>query len=153
MAAVLPDLSRFQARGLETCFHGRHVGAQIYAGLDGMNWRLQEYVARGGYSALRKILGADGGPGMTPEQVIAEVASVEAGLVTLGLKSGEAIQQVWRDTSVHDWPLRVSTRSSSRSSLMKLSILRSLTSITGASAQAPRHSLGCTVKLPSAVVP
>jgi hypothetical protein len=37
--------------------------------------------------------------------------------------------------------------------LMKLSIWRSLTSITGASAQAPRHSLGCTVKVPSAVVP
>jgi NADH-quinone oxidoreductase subunit F len=30
-------------------------------------------VARGGYSALKKILGVDGGEGMTPEQVIAEV--------------------------------------------------------------------------------
>ena len=30
-------------------------------------------MARGGYSALKKILGADGGPGMTPDQVIAEV--------------------------------------------------------------------------------
>ena len=76
-ARVAPDLldrlSRFQARGHETCFHGRHIGAQIYAGLDGSNWRLQDYVARGGYSALKRILGADGGPGLTPEQVIAEV--------------------------------------------------------------------------------
>ncbi|HEY6134069.1 MAG TPA: NADH-quinone oxidoreductase subunit F, partial [Rubrivivax sp.] len=67
------DLSKFQARGHETCFHGRHVGAQIYAGLDGNNWRLQDYLARGGYSALKKILGLDGGVGMTPDQVIADV--------------------------------------------------------------------------------
>ena len=67
------DLSRFKSRGLESCFHGRHVGAQIYAGLDGNNWRLQDYVARGGYRALQKILGSDGGVGMTPEEVIAEV--------------------------------------------------------------------------------
>ncbi len=67
------DLSKFQAKGTETCFHDRHIGAQIYAGLDGKNWRLKDYVARGGYSALRKILGKDGGEGMTQDQVIAEV--------------------------------------------------------------------------------
>ncbi len=69
----MADLSKFQARGHETCFHGRHLQPQIYAGLDGSNWRLADYVQRGGYAALRKVLGADGGPGMTPEQVIAEV--------------------------------------------------------------------------------
>ena len=42
------DLSRFQSTGVETCFHGRHVNAQIYAGLDGRNWRLADYEARGG---------------------------------------------------------------------------------------------------------
>jgi NADH-quinone oxidoreductase subunit F len=67
------DLSKFQASGLETCFHGRHIGAQIYGGLDGSNWRLKDYEARGGYQALRKILDAAGGTTMTPEQVIAEV--------------------------------------------------------------------------------
>ncbi|MDE2274667.1 MAG: NADH-quinone oxidoreductase subunit F, partial [Burkholderiales bacterium] len=70
------DLSKFQATGRETCFHGRHLGAQIYAGLNGSNWHLQDYLARGGYSALKKILGKDGvegSAGMTPEQVIAEV--------------------------------------------------------------------------------
>jgi NADH-quinone oxidoreductase subunit F len=76
------DLSRFQARGEETCFHGRHIGAQIYADLNGSNWSLADYQARGGYQALRKILGLDGTTrtegdqqvaGMTPEQVIAEV--------------------------------------------------------------------------------
>jgi NADH-quinone oxidoreductase subunit F len=66
-------LGKFQASGAETCFHGRHISPQIYAGLNGTNWRLADYVARGGYSALKKILGADGGPGLTPEQVIAEV--------------------------------------------------------------------------------
>jgi NADH-quinone oxidoreductase subunit F len=68
-----PDLSRFKASGSETCFHGRHLGAQIYAGLDGSNWRLADYESRGGYQALRKVLGKDGGAGMTPDQVIAEL--------------------------------------------------------------------------------
>ncbi|MCU0964885.1 MAG: NADH-quinone oxidoreductase subunit NuoF, partial [Burkholderiaceae bacterium] len=67
------DLSKFQATGRETCFHGRHIGAQIYDGLDGSNWRLRDYEARGGYQALRKILGLDGGAGLTPDQVVAEV--------------------------------------------------------------------------------
>src|SRR5213596_1356042 len=67
------DLSKFQATGAETCFHGRHIKPQIYAGLDGRNWRLADYEARGGYKALRKILGVGGGDGMTPEQVVAEV--------------------------------------------------------------------------------
>jgi len=65
------DLSKFQSKGVETCFHGRHVTPQIYAGLDGSNWHLKDYEARGGYQALRKILASDGG--MTPDQVVAEV--------------------------------------------------------------------------------
>jgi NADH-quinone oxidoreductase subunit F len=48
------DLSRFQATGLETCFHGRHIQPQIYAGLDGKNWRLKDYEARGGYQGLEE---------------------------------------------------------------------------------------------------
>ncbi|MEO7010692.1 MAG: NADH-quinone oxidoreductase subunit NuoF, partial [Caldimonas sp.] len=48
-------------------------GAQIYDGLDGSNWRLKDYEARGGYQALKKILDAAGGATMTQEQVIAEV--------------------------------------------------------------------------------
>ncbi|MBT9501188.1 MAG: NADH-quinone oxidoreductase subunit NuoF [Burkholderiaceae bacterium] len=67
------DLSKFRATGTETCFHDRHVGAQIYAGLDGKNWSLKDYVARGGYEALRKILKGGDGEGMTQDQVIAEV--------------------------------------------------------------------------------
>lgn len=67
------DLSKFQASGRETCFHGRHIAPQIYAGLDGRNWRLADYLARGGYAALKKVLGRDGGPGLSAEQVIAEV--------------------------------------------------------------------------------
>ncbi len=69
----MADLSKFQARGHETCFHGRHIDPHIYAGLDGGNWRLKDYESRGGYSALRKILGKDGSSGMSPEQVVAEV--------------------------------------------------------------------------------
>jgi NADH-quinone oxidoreductase subunit F len=54
---------------LQTCFHGRHIQPVILAGLDGDNWRLKDYEARGGYRALRKIL--DGN--ISPDAVIAEV--------------------------------------------------------------------------------
>jgi NADH-quinone oxidoreductase subunit F len=64
-------LAQFQATGVQTCFHDRHIDPQIYAGLDGTNWRLADYEARGGYKALRKILTE----GLTPDQVIAEVKS------------------------------------------------------------------------------
>ncbi len=67
------DLSKFQSTGQETCFHGRHIGAQIYAGLDGRNWSIRDYEARGGYQALRRILTGNGAEPMTPEQVVAEV--------------------------------------------------------------------------------
>lgn len=71
-------LSRF-SQGLEIApgndvarsmiFHGRHIKPQIVADLNGDNWRLQDYVKRGGYEGLRKILAT----GMKPEEVIAEV--------------------------------------------------------------------------------
>ncbi|WP_101048737.1 NADH-quinone oxidoreductase subunit NuoF [Macromonas nakdongensis] len=64
-------LAQFQAKGLETCFHDRHINPQIYAGLNGSNWSIQDYEARGGYQALRKILGKDGGDGLSQDQVIA----------------------------------------------------------------------------------
>src|SRR5438093_3635719 len=73
MSRAMLDLSQFQAKGRETCFHDRHIGAQIYAGLDGSNWRIKDYEARGGYQALRKILGKAGSDPFTPEQVVAEV--------------------------------------------------------------------------------
>jgi len=62
-------LSQFQATGVQTCFHGRHINPQIYAGLDGTNWRLADYEKREGYQALRKILSE----GLTSDQVIATV--------------------------------------------------------------------------------
>ena len=64
-------LAQFQSSGAQTCFHGRHLQPQIYAGLDGKNWRLKDYEARGGYQALRTILGMQGAEGMTQDQVIA----------------------------------------------------------------------------------
>ncbi len=70
------DLSKFKARGDHSCFHGRHIEPQIYAGLDGSNWGLKGYLSRGGYGALKRILNIDQPAGtepMTPEQVIAEV--------------------------------------------------------------------------------
>ena len=74
-------LSQFSATGIQTSFHGRHIDPQILADLNGNNWRLADYEARGGYQALRKILkqtpsaveGEVGTLGMTPDQVISEV--------------------------------------------------------------------------------
>jgi NADH-quinone oxidoreductase subunit F len=66
-------LSQFRATGIETCFHGRHINPQILAGLNGSNWRLKDYESRGGYQALRRVLGKDGGEAMTQDQVIALV--------------------------------------------------------------------------------
>ena len=76
--AVQDVLARFASTGKESCFHDRHIEPQIYAGLDGSNWSLKDYVARGGYQALRKILAQDGGEGLTQDQVIASVK--ESGL-------------------------------------------------------------------------
>jgi NADH-quinone oxidoreductase subunit F len=64
-------LAQFQATGVQTCFHDRHIEPHILAGLNGTNWRLADYEARGGYQALRKVLGKDAGEGLTPDQVIA----------------------------------------------------------------------------------
>jgi NADH-quinone oxidoreductase subunit F len=36
-------LAQFQATGVQTCFHGRHIAPQIYKDLDGTNWRLKDY--------------------------------------------------------------------------------------------------------------
>jgi NADH-quinone oxidoreductase subunit F len=74
-----PDLYQQFSQGLDPnpmrdlaqsmCLHDRHIEPQIMAGLDGQNWGLEDYVKRGGYEALRKILTG----GMKPEEVIAEV--------------------------------------------------------------------------------
>lgn len=77
MNAAADILARFRSDGRATCFHGRHLQPQIYQGLDGKNWGLDDYVARGGYDALRKVLGkpADGGTAEPMEQddVISEL--------------------------------------------------------------------------------
>lgn len=49
--------------------HGRHIKPQILDGINGENWHLEDYVKRGGYEALRKILTT----GMSQEDVIAEI--------------------------------------------------------------------------------
>ena len=66
-------LSQFRATGVQTCFHDRHINPQILAGLNGANWRLKDYESRGGYQALRKVLGIGGSEPMTQDQVIATV--------------------------------------------------------------------------------
>ncbi|HEY5801844.1 MAG TPA: NADH-quinone oxidoreductase subunit NuoF [Burkholderiaceae bacterium] len=52
-----------------TSLHTRHIKPLILKDLDGQNWHCADYVKRGGYSALRRILTE----GITPEQVIAEL--------------------------------------------------------------------------------
>ncbi|MGN6703365.1 MAG: NADH-quinone oxidoreductase subunit NuoF [Burkholderiaceae bacterium] len=52
-----------------TSLHNRHINPLILAGLDGKNWHLEDYVKRGGYSALKRILTEK----IPPEQIIAEL--------------------------------------------------------------------------------
>jgi NADH-quinone oxidoreductase subunit F len=52
-----------------TCLHDRHINPLILAGLNGKNWHFADYVKRGGYEALKRILNEK----ITPEQVIAEL--------------------------------------------------------------------------------
>jgi NADH-quinone oxidoreductase subunit F len=80
MTTAQQILSQFQAKGVETCFHGRHINPQIYAGLDGNNWRLKDYLARGGYQALRKILGVDAQGNKLPAAKDAEGKEISAGM-------------------------------------------------------------------------
>jgi NADH-quinone oxidoreductase subunit F len=59
--------------------------AVLLKGLNGLNWRLKDYEARGGYQALRKILSE----GLTPEQVTNEVkASALRGRGGAGFPTG-----------------------------------------------------------------
>ena len=59
--------------------------AILMKGLTGLNWRLKDYEARGGYQALRKILAE----GITPDQVINEVkASALRGRGGAGFPTG-----------------------------------------------------------------
>ena len=64
-------LARFQAQGRESCFHDRHINPQIFSGINGANWGLADYEARGGYQALRRVLGIGATAPMTQDEVIA----------------------------------------------------------------------------------
>ncbi len=52
-----------------TSLHNRHINPLILKDLNGDNWHYADYVKRGGYSALKRILSE----GITPEQIIAEL--------------------------------------------------------------------------------
>jgi NADH-quinone oxidoreductase subunit F len=65
--------------------HERHIQPLILAGLNGSNWALDDYVSRGGYSALRRILSEN----IPAEQVIAELkASALRGRGGAGFPTG-----------------------------------------------------------------
>ncbi len=72
LMGVAKNVPAIRAPYMESCFHGRHIQPQIYAGLTSAEgWNVKAYEAREGYAALRKILAEK----LTPEQVIAEVKS------------------------------------------------------------------------------
>ncbi|AIL33199.1 NADH-quinone oxidoreductase subunit NuoF [Basilea psittacipulmonis] len=50
--------------------HNRHIQPQILAGLNGENWHIEEYIKRGGYEALRKVLTQ-----MQQDEVIEQIKS------------------------------------------------------------------------------
>ena len=93
-AASTPDLSKFKAAGRETCFHGRHIDAQIYAGLDGGNWRLKDYESRGGYRALRKILGMGAQAAPPPEGAERSGSGAGEGTRDRGMSAQTEIDEV-----------------------------------------------------------
>ena len=68
-----------------TCLHDRHIQPLLLAGVDGNNWRLADYMKRGGYASLRRILTE----GITPEQIIADLkASALRGRGGAGFPTG-----------------------------------------------------------------
>lgn len=54
-----------------TCLHDRHLQPLLFAELNGSNWRLADYVSRGGYAAFRRILAEK----LPPDRIIAEVTA------------------------------------------------------------------------------
>ncbi|MDU0810089.1 MAG: NADH-quinone oxidoreductase subunit NuoF [Burkholderia sp.] len=52
-----------------TSLHNRHIKPLILAGLNGKNWHLEDYISRGGYAQLRRIIKEK----ISPEQIIADV--------------------------------------------------------------------------------
>jgi NADH-quinone oxidoreductase subunit F len=85
MSQTDEKFSRFRTTGSQTCFHGRHVRPQIFDRLDGDNWRLSEYEARGGYQALIQVLTE----GISPSQIIATLkASALRGRGGAGFPTG-----------------------------------------------------------------
>ena len=52
-----------------TSLHNRHIDPVILAGVNGQNWGLDDYVARGGYSVLKKILAEK----TSPDDIINEM--------------------------------------------------------------------------------
>ncbi|MBC7405341.1 MAG: NADH-quinone oxidoreductase subunit NuoF [Cytophaga sp.] len=52
-----------------TSLHDRHISPLILADLNGDNWHYADYVKRGGYSGLKRILSE----AVTPEKIIAEL--------------------------------------------------------------------------------
>ncbi|AGF48488.1 NADH dehydrogenase I subunit F [Candidatus Kinetoplastibacterium oncopeltii TCC290E] len=54
-----------------TCLHERHISPKIFNGINGKNWRLHDYMNRGGYKALEKILKNK----ISPVDVISEIKS------------------------------------------------------------------------------
>ncbi|MES2830852.1 MAG: NADH-quinone oxidoreductase subunit NuoF [Pseudomonadota bacterium] len=68
-----------------TSLHDRHIKPLILAGLDGKNWHAEDYVKRGGYAQLKRILSEK----ITPEAVIAEMkASALRGRGGAGFPTG-----------------------------------------------------------------
>lgn len=52
-----------------SCLHNRHINSLIFADLNGKNWHLTDYIKRGGYESLKRILTKK----ITPEKIINEL--------------------------------------------------------------------------------
>lgn len=54
-----------------TCLHGRHTEPLLFKGVNGENWTLADYVSRGGYRQIERILGER----LSREAIVAEVGA------------------------------------------------------------------------------
>lgn len=52
-----------------TCLHNKHINPLIFSKLNGKNWHLNDYIKRGGYQSLKKILKKN----IKPEKIIKKI--------------------------------------------------------------------------------
>ncbi|AWD32591.1 NADH-quinone oxidoreductase subunit F [Candidatus Kinetoplastibacterium sorsogonicusi] len=67
--SLLPNISDDVTNSM--CLHNRHISPQIMANLDGYNWKINDYINRDGYIALKNIIKNN----ILPNEIILEITN------------------------------------------------------------------------------